>query len=203
MNVLNLPYAWAYRKRALVVVHFFLLLFCSLKKTVFIYGILSRYLSWVWVSGSRKHEAKCICVSLSEQWKQQRVRSENALTEFCKSTFHHFYNAYIRLWVFRFFMRFCFACSLRISHMERWMCLFSHSLKDEKMFPMNRLFVPFNAFKAVRCANRIVFVLFLFMHLKAENPKTYDSFMIHSQRENMRNKMLKMKIIVENNKPGR
>lgn len=52
-------------------------------------------------------------VSLCKRKKKEKQRHEKRVTV-CKSTFHHFYNAYIRLWVLGFYASLFFCCALRV-----------------------------------------------------------------------------------------
>lgn len=92
MNVFNLPCMRIRIKRAL----FFRLLLR--KKRPFLFMALSKYSSMCYLVNAKHHEAMCRCVKK----KLAKQRHEKRVTV-CKSTFHHFYNAYIRLWVLGFY----------------------------------------------------------------------------------------------------
>lgn len=176
-------HAWACEKRAL----FFFRVFSFLWKRLCFYlwhfkHILRLVLDKRW----RKEPWNDVCLCVNDGNNKTR-RKKNALRSFAKSTFHHFYNAYIRLWVLGFYAIF-FLCALPlvcvcVFHILH-RCLFRIHSKT-KLCSSEWLFVPFNAFKAVHCANTI-FLLFFHSHLMWKIRST-NLFMIHSQRENKRN----------------
>lgn len=108
----------------------------------------------------------------------------------CKSTFHHFYNAYIRLWVFGFYAIF-FSYSLRFLFVLLFTCfkclsfyrggyffLFVALSSVSKMLSSQRCLSHLTRLKLYFCGTNLTMRRLLFSFICLSQILTYDLFMI-------------------------